>query len=242
MVAMTPKNGQFACIPAQAASIPGLGAYDLRVLIAIALHADGEGRAYPSLARIASRTCIARQNVSRSIARLEKAGLVRHWRHKSETGVWANSVYEIIFQDAGTSLDAEQSPPTPATEQVIKQKDGAARATAENMLAVWRSECGDVLPIPWSLDRERLSACQARFRDSFGGDIEQWRSLCREIRQSLFCCGAGERRWLADFDWALKPKSIRNVREGKCRNDRQPPRSRGNGTYDDIPPLGPGGT
>jgi hypothetical protein len=180
--------------------------------------------------------------VSRSIARLEKAGLVRHWRHKSETGAWVNSVYEIIYQDAGTSLEAEQSPPPPAMEQVIEQKDGAARATAEDMLAIWRSECGDMLPVPRSLDRDRVIACQARFRDSFGRDIEQWRALCREIRQSPFCCGAGERGWLADFDWTLKPKSIRNVREGKYRNDRQPPRSRGNGTYNGIPPLGPGGT
>jgi hypothetical protein len=240
MAAMTPRIGQFARIPAQAASIPSLGACDLRVLIAIALHADGQGRAYPSLARIASRACMARQNVSRSIARLEKVGLLRHERRKGETGVWAHSFYEIIFEDAGASPEAEQSPP-PTIEQVIEQKQGAARAVADGMVAVWQSVCGDVLPVPESIDRDRVNACQARFRDSFGRDIEKWRALCREIRQSRFCCGGGERGWRADFDWALQPKSIRKVREGKYRDDRQPPRSRGNGT-DGIPPLGPGGT
>jgi hypothetical protein len=240
MGAMTPRIGQFACIPARAASIRGLGAYDLRVLIAIALHADGDGRAYPSLARIASQACIARHNVSRSIARLEKVGLLRHKRRKGETGVWAHSSYEIIFEDAGGAPEAELSP-SPAIE-VIEQKAGAARAIAGDMLAVWRTECGDVLPLPQSLDRERVTACQARFRDSFGLDIEQWRSLCREIRQSPFCCGAGERGWLADFDWALRPKSIRNVREGKYRaTEPASPRRAGNGSYG-IPPLGPGGT
>jgi hypothetical protein len=233
---MMPRIGQFACIPARAASIRGLGAYDLRVLIAIALHADGEGRAYPSLALIASRAGIARHNVSRSIVRLEKAGLFRHHRRKGETGVWAHSVYEIIFEDA----EAQQSPP-PAIEQVIEQKGGAARAIADSMLAIWREECGDALPIPRSLDRDRVTACQARFGDSFSRNVEQWRALCREIRQSPFCCGQGSSGWQADFDWALKPKSIRNVLEGKYRDDR-PARSRGNGTYDGIPPLGPGGT
>src|ERR1700730_3067267 len=109
------------------------------------------------------------------------------------------------------------------------------------MLAIWERECGDLLQVPLELDRDRVSACQARFRDSFSRDIEQWRVLCREIRQSPFCCGEGDRGWRADFDWALKPKSIRNVREGKYR-DVRPPHAKRNGTYDGILPLGPGGT
>jgi hypothetical protein len=238
---MTPKNGQFACIPASAAGARDLGAQDFRVLVALAAHADSEGRAYPSLARIASLTGVARKNVPRSIARLEKAGLLRHRQRKSETSAWGHNLYSVVFEEAGPVSEAEQSAAL-AIEQVIEQKGEAARAIAEGMLAVWRTECGDELPVPRSLDRDRMTACQARFRDSFGRNLDQWRALCREIRQSPFCCGAGERGWLADFDWALKPKSIRNVREGKYRNDRQPPRSRGNGTYNGIPPLGPGGT
>jgi hypothetical protein len=235
---MTQIIGQFARIPSRAAGARDLGAQDFRVLVALAAHADGEGRAYPSLARIASLTGVARKNVPRSIARLEKAGLLRHQQRKGETSAWGHNLYSVVFEEARTVSEEEQPPPT--TEQVIEQKNGPAKAIAEDMLAVWRKECGDVLPVPRSLDRDRVSGCQARFRDSFSRDLDQWRALCREIRQSSFCCGKGSSGWQADFDWALRPKSIRNVLEGKYRD--RPSRSRGNGTYDGIPPLGPGGT
>jgi hypothetical protein len=241
--AMTPKNGQFACIPARAAGDRKLGEQDFRVLTAIAMHADGSGIAYPSLGRIALLAGIPqRSNVCRSITQLEKAGYLRHERHKGATGAWAHSVYEIIFQDAEAVPDEVEQSSAPATDQVIEQKGEAARAIAEGMLEVWRTECGDVLPVPHALERDRVVACQTRFRDSFKRDIEKWRALCREIRQSSFCCGDGPRGWRADFDWALKPNSIRGVLEGKYRDNRPLSRSRGTGTYDGIPPLGPGGT
>lgn len=234
---MMPRIGQFACIPVRVARDPRLRAADHRVLIAVASHADSDGRAHPSLACIATETGIARDNVPRSIARLEEFGYLRHQRHKRGPGLWDRSSYQIIFEDA----KAQQSPP-PAIEQVIEQKGGAARAIADSMLAVWREECGRVLPIPRSIDRERVIACEARFRDSFDRDPEQWRAYCRAITECSFCCGQGASGWRADFDWALKPKSIRSVLEGKYRDNRSLARPRGNGTYDGIPPLGPGGT
>jgi hypothetical protein len=251
----------FAKVPLRAARDPRLRAADHRVLIAICCHANADGLAYPSLACIAAETGIARDNVPRSIARLEEFGYLRHQRHKRGPGLWDRSSYEIIYDspagagatNGGASLEtprvgvdvAESGFPHEAP--IIKQ-DGPSRQSneksrqvAEDMLAIWRQECGDALQIPRSLDRDRVTACQARFQDSFSRNVEQWRALCREIRQSPFCCGKGSSGWRADFDWALKPKSIRNVLEGKYRDDR-PARSRGNGTYDGIPPLGPGGT
>ena len=228
------KNGNFACIPARAASAD-LHGYDFRVLVEIARHADKEGRAHPSLSLIASGTGIARRNVSRSIAALEKAGLMNHQPQKGEAGGWAHSVYEIIF-------DAPQE-----IEQAPKQKRDEGHGIAAQMLAIWQEECGDILPVPQKLDRARTAACQARFEDSFHQDLEQWRALCREIRASAFCCGGGNRGWKADFDWALKPKSIRNLLEGKYRDNRFPRhRAASNGPvgFEDyeILPLGPGGT
>ena len=249
---MTAK-GRFACIPVRTASAPDLSAGDLRVLIAIASHASSDGQAYPSLARIASLTGIARKNISRSVSALERAGLLRHRLRKSETGAWANSVYQIVFDDppeVGLSNGSETTPPEisngiPLDAQTIKkegprQPDEKSRQLADEMLAIWRAECGSVLSVPRSLDRDRVSACQARFRDSFGSDLEQWRSYCRRIIASQFCCGKSPSTWRADFDWALKPKSIRNVLEGKYQ-DGPPRRQSRNGTYD-IFPLGPGGT
>jgi hypothetical protein len=227
------KNGTFACIPTRGARID-LHAYDFRVLIEIARHADKDGHANPSLSLIASATGIARRNVSRSIASLEKAGLMRHWQQKGVTGGWSHSVYEIIFD------------PPQKIEQTPKEKRDQEHGIAGQMLAIWIEECGNALPVPRELDRSRTAVCEARFRDSFHQDIEQWRSLCREIRASAFCCG--NRGWKADFDWALKPKSIRNLIEGKYRDNGSASRRRvassGPVGFEDyeILPLGPGGT
>jgi len=234
---MTPR---FARVPAHLAGAQDLSARDWRVYVCIALHADIAGRSHPSLNLIASLTGIDRRHVSLSVRRLENGGHLRHWPHKGASGAWTNSIYEVIFKDPGGASGAAQEGPPEADEQTIKRPT-EDRAIADSMLAIWREECGDALSIPRSLDRDRVTACQARFGDSFARDLEQWRSLCREIRQSPFCCGQGSSGWRANFDWALKPKSIRNVLEGRYRDDR-PPRSRGNGTYDGIPPLGPGGT
>jgi hypothetical protein len=113
------------------------------------------------------------------------------------------------------------------------------------MLSVWQIECGDVLSVPRKMDRARIAACVARFKDSFNRDLEQWRALCREITASSFCRGGGKQGWKADFDWALKPTSIRNLLEGKYRSSGSSRRgATDNSSFDDymVLPLGPGGT
>src|SRR5215813_10143742 len=101
-----------------------------------------------------------------------------------------------------------------------------AGGIANEMLAVWQIECGDVLPVPRKMARARIAACVARFNDSFNRGLEQWRALCREIKASVCCCGGGRKGWKADFDWALKPNSIRNLLEGKYRDSGSSSRQR----------------
>jgi hypothetical protein len=88
---------RYARIPARAAAISALAGRDLRVLIAIAAHADGTGRAYPSMATIAAMTGIGRGDVPRSIRRLERHRLL--WR-ESRAGTSAVNVYTVNFDGA----------------------------------------------------------------------------------------------------------------------------------------------
>jgi len=228
------KAGTFALIPVRAASMD-LTACDLRVLVAIARHADKDGRANPSLSSIASSTGVSRRHVSRSIASLEKVGLMSHRQQKGPGGAWTHSVYEILFT-SGQQIASEP-----------KQRQDEGHTVAVEMLRIWREECGAVLAAPRALDRSRTTACEARFRDSFDQDFERWRALCREVKASSFCYGGGCRGWKADFDWVLKPKSIRNLSEGKDRDGRSAGRRAVNSgavgfeNYD-LLPLGPGGT
>lgn len=233
----------FAHIPARIAGARNLRGDDIRVLVAIATHANKFGRCHPSLSRIGSLTGIDRHNVPRSISRLEEAGFIRRQRVRTKTGRWDRSQYQILFNRAGLEDQEEQT-----VEMPPEQKRQEGGAIANKMLAVWEAECGDTLSVPRKLDRARIAACVARFNDSFNRDLEQWRALCREIRASVFCCGGGRRGWKADFDWALKPRSIRNLLEGNYRDNGSPPRGRaassGAVSFDDyvVLPLGPGGT
>jgi len=235
---MTGEIGRFSRVPVWAAGVKELSRYDFRVLIAIAAHADKTGKARPGLSRIASTAQIDRRNVSRSITHLEKAGLIKHQAEKS------GSVYAIIY-GSGTSGGNGEYHHEPARETIERGAKNAAVADA--MLEIWKEECGDALQIPAKLNRDRINACLARFKDSFNQDLEQWRALCREIRASPFCCGGGNRGWKANFDWSLKPNSILGVQEGKY-HDHAPQRrwaaSNGPVGFDDyfVPPLGPGGT
>ena len=96
---MTGKR--FSMVPLSAANIRELGAQDLRTLIALASHANGDGRAYPSLTRLAAITGIDRRGVCRSIGHLETAGLIRRQRQrlKGQAESWGRTSYELIFGD-----------------------------------------------------------------------------------------------------------------------------------------------
>jgi hypothetical protein len=101
-------TAQFARIPARAAGIRALSARDLRVFIAISSHADGEGRAFPSMTRIATLTGVDRCKVPASIKRLVNAGLLSARHRRDESGDFASTVYQVTFE-------ADEVLPNPAT-------------------------------------------------------------------------------------------------------------------------------
>ncbi|HYZ40949.1 MAG TPA: helix-turn-helix domain-containing protein [Stellaceae bacterium] len=88
---------RYARIPVRAANARSLGAKDLRVLIAIAAHADRDGRAFPSQGRIAALAGMDRRNVSGAVTRLEAAGLLRRDRRKTAFGDADSTVYTILY-------------------------------------------------------------------------------------------------------------------------------------------------
>ena len=89
---------KFARIPAKAAGLP-LTATQLRVLIAICLHADRDGFAHPSLARIGKIAHVQTANVAHSLSALVRHGLIRRDRTARGDG-WANTQYQVIYEPA----------------------------------------------------------------------------------------------------------------------------------------------
>ncbi len=104
----------------------------------------------------------------------------------------------------------------------LEDRGDAPSTIAQTMADVWREELSGVLPIPTRLRGPRTNVCVKRWRENFGKDAERWRAHCRAIRGSHFLCGANERGWKADFDWALTPKAIIGIEEGKYADRDQP--------------------
>jgi hypothetical protein len=92
-----PRAEQFARIPLRAARSTHLAARDFRVLIGIAAHADADGLAYPSLARIAALAAIDRTKVPGSVRKLVGAGLLQAQHRKDPHGDAGSTLYRIVF-------------------------------------------------------------------------------------------------------------------------------------------------
>jgi hypothetical protein len=100
--------GWFGRFPTWAAALPGISGLDLRVLAAIAHHADDEGRAFPGMKRIALLARINRSKVPPSVAKLIAAGVLLKEMRADERGHQSNLytiVYkQIVFPGKGTPV------------------------------------------------------------------------------------------------------------------------------------------
>jgi helix-turn-helix protein len=95
----------FAIIPAAAAN-RGLTGTDWAVLHAIGLHADKGGYAFPSMKTIALIAGVARKNIPRSTAKLERLGLLERKAERRQGARWSNTRYRIL-RNAVCSEDIE---------------------------------------------------------------------------------------------------------------------------------------
>src|SRR5262245_14878514 len=77
-----------------------LTATDWRVLACILLHADTSGQAYPSLSTIAEMTGLKRKNIPRTIARLERFGLLT----REPNGPNGTNIYTMNFGQGSSSV------------------------------------------------------------------------------------------------------------------------------------------
>jgi hypothetical protein len=119
---------RFARIPVRAAGMRNLRGADLRVLIAIAAHADADGRAYPSMATLAALTAIRREDIPRAIRRLERSGLLRC---ESRGGTAAVNLYAVLFEGE-VSADLRTG--------VSTEADSGVRTCANRVSAELRTE------------------------------------------------------------------------------------------------------
>ena len=107
----------FGCVPTRAAD-GRVGARALRVLIAIAAHANEQRQAWPGQTKIAKLTGIDRRGVGREIAALVSAGLIRVEHRYDEAGDRDASIYTIVLDEGVSSVET-----TPMGEGVVSCDD-----------------------------------------------------------------------------------------------------------------------
>jgi hypothetical protein len=91
--------GAYSRVPVRAAGDGALSRTALRVLVALGKFADGGGRAWPSLATLASLTGVDRRKMPGCIAELERSGYVTRTRKRDAAGDFTSNDYVIQYSD-----------------------------------------------------------------------------------------------------------------------------------------------
>ncbi len=108
----------------------------------------------------------------------------------------------------------------------------SAGQIAARMLEIWNRECGSIglrkALHPDNPGKPRVAACNARFKEHFGSDMEQWTAFVRRVVASSFLTGNSTRGFRATLDWALTPMNATKILEGNY-DDRDAPTVKFNG-------------
>jgi hypothetical protein len=119
-----------------------------------------------------------------------------------------------VEQGKGTGIVAE--PAAPAT--LMPGPDDLGHA--------WNTDTGPPLPkvtLPLAKGRKDSATAALKRRS-----LPEWRRVFQKVNTSAFCRGGSESKWLADFDWAIrpegkKPEPATKVLEGAYDRGTGPP-------------------
>lgn len=119
---------------------------------------------------------------------------------------------EELTLEADASRDVAAKPDD---EPIKVDKCGAVSIdTLKAMAVIWRDVCGDVLPVPRTLDKARQASLRRRYLDTFERSLDCWKDFCQRVRGSPFLTGENKSGWRADLDFMLKPVNANKLLEG----------------------------
>lgn len=219
-------------------------------LLAIALlnYADDEGYfwADPLLVRSALRPFDTdTATVSKSMNELAAAGYIEVRTHPTHGPIGRivnfRKHQRVNRPNTSTTKDYFNAAPSVNTQCVLtedslnvhcgkgrewkgKEEEGSAESDdsvnpQQVVVDTW-NELPEPFPKVRDVTKNRKKALNARLSTNFWRD--NWRSGVERIPSSGFLSGKNDRRWIADFDWFIKPDSLAKILEGKY-HDRGPP-------------------
>ncbi len=145
-----------------------------------------------------------------------RAGATARWPHEDRNAIGMASVSDSVSKGEGGSTDAKAS------------------AAIDAVVTAW-NDLGE--PFPQArLTQKRRKTIPARYADKFWR--EHWQEALERVKASSFCRGDGDKGWIANLDWFLRPDTVTRILEGQY-DDRKgggaPGRRRPEpGKYDNV--------
>lgn len=221
--------------------LQGMSGPQKAVLISLADNANDEGVCWPSVARIAERTCLAERTVQGAIKWLGQASIlsVRERMGRSTMYTLTPAAYAPP-QDMHPAADAPpppqlttETPAAAAPRTVIEpSSEPSTLGGDEPAQRIAKPKCPSQaivdmfnktlpgLPQVAMLTKDRVTKISARWNDStVHQDLGFWAEFFELVGSSPFLMGEGEGRdgtkpFRATFDWLIKPSNFVKVVEG----------------------------
>ena len=173
---ITPKGGddlrRFSVYPSRAVLDHRLSINDIRTLLALGLHTNGAGVAFPTHQTISHYTGIGVAAIQASIRRLQGYGLIRRlepkW-FKGQSSPWLTDRYQVLYS---------ANDPLPTDEQIMDALAYNVRAMDQAELSPKASEKDDV-----NIDRvhnegiQRVENCYKSIMNTYGVTVTQSQSV-----------------------------------------------------------------
>jgi hypothetical protein len=220
--------------------LQGMSGPQKAVLISLADNANDEGVCWPSVARIAERTCLSERTVQSAIRWLGQAGILsfRERMGRSTMYTLTPAVYAPP-QQMHPAADAPPPPqeprPTPAAaapRTVIEpSSEPSPLVDDEQPTKISKSKCPTQaivdlfnktipeFPRVVMLTKDRIAKINARWSESdVHQDLGFWAEYFAQVRSSKFLMGevaaSGGSPFRCNFDWLIAPSNFVKVVEG----------------------------
>ena len=196
------------------------------VLLALADWANDEGFCWPSINRLAVKSCLTSRCIQKTIRSLEDAGLIkreevsgkgnRYWITLPANDVHPRTTFTPPLNEVHPTPEP-RSPNTSYTHQDTSRDmssgdDQSLENEIQDVVRAW-NELADERDLPkiTKVTPTRRKQIVARLKEY---DVDDWSKALTAIYRSKFLCGENDRGWKANFDFLLQPSSFTKLIEG----------------------------
>lgn len=217
-------------------------------LIALSDFANDQNECYPSVETLTNKTSLNRKTVMKNIAELVEDGTItdtgkrvgstqqvkiyRIELNSPKNGTVPKTEQSQIYQSKSPVFTMKESQkrdtepsgnhqmePSASTEQPAEPPKPPAGGPEKPELppeaVIWNEVCTS-LPKVLHVGPSRLKSLRSRRKEAFWR--ENFAAACSKVSDSEFCRGESSSKWMASFDWMLRPDTVPKVMEGKYDN------------------------